>query len=170
MMKYIKKACNSFFWILDKLSRKRFKCIYPKYLRWLGIKIEDCNSTWINPNCFFDSHDYSLTEIGKDVVISTGVTILVHDASIRNAMTAVSGGYVTLKSLIERKVIIGNNVFIGANTTILPGSEIGDNCIVGAGSVVRGKLERGYVYSGNPCVKICSIEHFAKKYEYLIEE
>lgn len=67
-------------------------------------------------------------------------------------------------------MIIGNNVFIGANTTILPGSEIGDNCIVGAGSVVRGKLETGYVYSGNPCVKICCIEHFAKKYEYLIAE
>ena len=168
-MKYVKKACNVFFWILDKLSRKKFKRVYPKYLRWLGIKIENCKSTWINPNCFFDSYNYGLTEIGKGVVISTGVTILVHDASIRNAMSYVWGGtaYVPLRSLIERKVMIGNNVFIGANTTILPGSVIEDNCIVGAGTVVRGRLESGYVYYGNPCQKICSVEHFAKKYDYL---
>ena len=75
--------------------------------------------------------------------------------------------YVPLRSLIERKVMIGNNVFIGANTTILPGSVIEDNCIVGAGTVVRGRLESGYVYYGNPCQKICSVEHFVKKYDYL---
>ena len=36
-------------------------------------------------------------------------------------------------------VIIGNNVWIGANTVILRGTEIGDNCVIGAGCVIKGK-------------------------------
>ena len=37
---YIKKSLNVFFWCLDKISRKAYVKFYPKYLNWLGIKID----------------------------------------------------------------------------------------------------------------------------------
>lgn len=45
---------------------------------------------------------------------------------------------------------IGKNCFIGCNVLILKGTEIGDNCVVGAGAVVSGKFEAGCVIAGNP--------------------
>lgn len=45
---------------------------------------------------------------------------------------------------------IGKNCFIGCNVLILKGSEIGDNCVVGAGAVVSGKFEDNCVIAGNP--------------------
>ncbi|HOP59466.1 MAG TPA: acyltransferase, partial [Bacteroidales bacterium] len=48
------------------------------------------------------------------------------------------------------KIKIGNNVFIGNNCTILPGTTVGDNCIIGAGSVVRGNFPENSVIVGNP--------------------
>lgn len=47
-------------------------------------------------------------------------------------------------------VLIGNNVFIGANTIILKGTFIGDNAVIGAGSVVRGKIPENSIAFGNP--------------------
>lgn len=55
----------------------------------------------------------------------------------------------------EKKVIIGNNVWIGANCFIMPGAEIGDGCIVSAGSVVGRKVIPPYsILAGNPARKI----------------
>lgn len=45
---------------------------------------------------------------------------------------------------------IGKNCFIGCNVLILKGSEIGDNCVIGAGAVVSGKFEANCVIAGNP--------------------
>ncbi len=47
-------------------------------------------------------------------------------------------------------VIIGKNVWIGLNSIILKGTEIGDNCIVSAGSVVKGKFPPNSIITGNP--------------------
>lgn len=49
-----------------------------------------------------------------------------------------------------KPVKIGKNVFIGCNSIILKGAEIGDNTTVGAGSVVSGKIPAGCVAAGNP--------------------
>lgn len=48
-------------------------------------------------------------------------------------------------------VTIGNNVWIGGNTTILPGVTIGDNTTIGAGSVVTKNIPSNVVAAGNPC-------------------
>lgn len=45
---------------------------------------------------------------------------------------------------------IGKNCFIGCNVLILKGTEIGDNCVVGAGAVVSGKFDADCVIAGNP--------------------
>lgn len=55
------------------------------------------------------------------------------------------------------EVTIGNNVWIGGNTVILPGVHIGDNTVIGAGSVVTRDIPSWCVAAGNPCRVIRSI-------------
>ncbi|MCL1160662.1 acyltransferase [Shewanella chilikensis] len=50
-----------------------------------------------------------------------------------------------------RKVTIGDCVWLGANVTIMPGATIEDGVVVGAGSVIRGRISKGSVIIGNPC-------------------
>ena len=67
-------------------------------------------------------------------------------------------------SPIYKNIKIGDNVFIGAQSIIMPGSEIGNNCIIGCGSVVRGKIESGKVVAGNPAIVIGDIHSYTKKW------
>lgn len=48
-------------------------------------------------------------------------------------------------------VTIGNSVWIGCNVSILPGVTIGDNCTIGAGSVVTRDIPANSLAAGNPC-------------------
>ena len=156
------------FWVLDKVDKKHYLKLYPKSLHWLGINIDlnDTEGTWISPTVFLDSSRYEFVEIGKKVTISFDVTILVHDYSIVHAARTIGR---KTSSIIYKNVKIGNNVFVDAKTTILPGSVIGDNCIVGGGSVVKGVLEPNSIYAGNPCRKIASVEDFANRHsDFLI--
>lgn len=103
--------------------------------------------------CLIDpSHPYFIT-IGDNVTLSTRVTILSHDASTYKII-----GYTRLK-----RVTICDNVFIGANSIILPGVKIGKNSIIGAGSVVTKDVPDNVVACGNPARIVESIEEFAKK-------
>ena len=54
-------------------------------------------------------------------------------------------------------ITIGNNVWIGGNTVILPGVHIGDNVVIGAGSVVTKDIPSWYIAAGNPCKLIRKI-------------
>lgn len=67
------------------------------------------------------------------------------------------------RTVIGENVIIGNGVWIGANSTILPGTEIGENCIIAAGAVVKGKLDSSGVYAGVPARRIRDTEGIAEK-------
>lgn len=51
-------------------------------------------------------------------------------------------------------IVIGDDVWLGANCVLLDGTEIGNGCVIAAGSVVRGVLEAYSIYGGNPLVKI----------------
>lgn len=65
---------------------------------------------------------------------------------------------------------IGDNVFIGVNATILMGARIGNNSIVGAGTVVSGTYEDGVVIAGNPGKVICTVDElYAKRKNREIE-
>lgn len=65
-----------------------------------------------------------------------------------------------------RPVVIGNNVWIGGNTVILPGVHIGDNAVIGAGSVVTGDIPPWCVAAGNPCRVIRTITEADKAFAY----
>lgn len=52
--------------------------------------------------------------------------------------------------VVSKEIIIGNDCFIGAGVTILKGVHIGDNVVVGAGSLVTNDLQSNCLYAGNP--------------------
>lgn len=103
--------------------------------------------------CFIDPTHCYLIEIGDDVTLSIRVTLMVHDASTKNAT-----GYTKLG-----RIKIGNRVFIGANATIMPGVTIGDNAVVGAGSVVTHDVPAGAVVAGVPARQINTTEALSQK-------
>lgn len=105
-----------------------------------------------------DTSRPALLSIGEYCKITGGVTILTHDYS-RSVIRRVYGEVVGE----ARKTIIGNNVFIGMNSIILMGTYIGDNCIIGAGSVCHGKYPENSVVAGNPAKVICSLEDYYEK-------
>ncbi|GAA0797953.1 sugar O-acetyltransferase [Faecalicatena orotica] len=64
------------------------------------------------------------------------------------------------------EVTIGDNVWIGGNTVILPGVHIGSNTVIGAGSVVTKDIPDWSLAAGNPCRVIRKITEEDKKYYY----
>lgn len=100
-----------------------------------------------------------LIEIGDDVTLAPRVHILAHDASTKHYL-----GYAKIG-----RVIIGNRVFIGAESVVLPNVRISDDVIVGANSTVTHDLEGGYVYAGSPVRQICSIEDYIQKNRELMK-
>ena len=76
--------------------------------------------------------------------------ILTHDACTKKIM-----GFGTIG-----KVIIGNNVFIGARSIILSNVKIGNNCIIGAGSVVTKNIPDNSIACGNPAKVIKTSDEF----------
>lgn len=67
--------------------------------------------------------------------------------------------YITRNKGLEyaKPIEIGNNVWIGGNVTILPGVKIGDDSVIGAGSVVTKDIPSDVIAVGNPCKPIKEI-------------
>jgi acetyltransferase-like isoleucine patch superfamily enzyme len=86
-------------------------------------------------------------ELGSDVAVGPGTRIIAYSNHYEAGKTVTA-----VRKTAD--VRIGNNVLIGANCTLLPGSVIGDNVVVGAGSVVRGELAPNAIYAGVPCVSV----------------
>lgn len=85
---------------------------------------------------------------GDDVLLGPGVTIISANHAFSNYRTYTPG----------KPIVIGNNVWIGANSVILPEVNIGDNAVIGAGSVVTRDVERNCIVAGNPAALIRRID------------
>jgi len=136
-MNFITGIWNSFIKLLLLKSSDRQRI---NYLRKLGMKIGDrCRIRTMK----FSTEPY-LIEIGDHVAIAANTEFITHDGATWCFEDDVEGGG------IFGRIIIGNNVFIGINCIILSNTTIEDNCIVGAGSVVRGHFPENSVIAGNP--------------------
>lgn len=98
------------------------------------------------------SHCYHIT-IGDNVILAPRVHILAHDSSF---------GLYTGKTRAAN-VMIGNDVFVGAGSIILPGVHIGSRVIIGAGSIVTKDIPANSVAAGNPARVICDIDAYLEK-------
>lgn len=117
-----------------------------------GLKVGE--NFYKENGCILDYSHCWLIEIGNNVTLAPRVHILAHDASTKSSL-----GYTKIG-----RVIIGNNVFVGASTIILPGVEIGDDVIIGAGSVVTKSIPSNSVACGNPAVIVCNKDEYIKRH------
>lgn len=108
----------------------------------------------INMNCVF--LDCNRIEIGKNSGIGPGVHIytVFHPIKAKERL----GENSTFWKSQTAPVIIGNNVWIGGGSIILPGVTIGDNTTIGAGSVVTKDVPANVLALGNPCRVIRNLE------------
>ena len=124
-----KKAGNNFY------IEPPFHCDY-------GCNITVGENFYANFDCIF--LDVNEIIIGNNVMLAPRVCIYTAghpiDKDIRNDY--LEYGY---------KVTIGNDVWIGGNTVINPGVNIGDNVVIGSGSVVTHDIPSNVVAAGNPC-------------------
>ncbi len=95
-----------------------------------------------------------LINIGDNVTLAPRVHILCHDASTKYFLNYTKIG----------RVNIGNNVFIGAESVILPNVTIGSNVIIGANSTVTKNIPDNSVAAGSPAIVICSIDEYLGKH------
>lgn len=89
----------------------------------------------VNYNCIFVCHNQ--IEIGSGTEFGPSVYIYDHDHDFRAGLKK--------GKFKSAPVIIGKNCWIGANTVILRGTTIGDDCVVGAGSVIKGTYPSGSI-------------------------
>lgn len=87
-----------------------------------GAKVTFGDNVFIAPNCCFTTAEHAL------------------DPEMRKAGIE-----------IAKPITVGNNVWIGAGSTVLAGAIIGDNTVIGAGSVVKGEIPANVVAVGVPC-------------------
>lgn len=94
-----------------------------------------------------------LIEIGDNVTLAPRVHILCHDASTKTFLNYTKIG----------RVVIDDNVFVGAESVILPNVHIGNNVIIGANSTVTKDIPDGSVAVGSPAKVICTLEEYLNK-------
>ena len=137
--------------IKELLYRIRGEYTTEKLIK-MGLKVGK-NFNRLNGVILDPSHCW-LISIGDNVTIAPRVHILAHDASTKMFLDYTKIGCVK----------IGNNVFIGAESVVLPGVKIGNNVIIGANSTVTHNIPDNSVAVGSPAKVICSLD------EYLIKE
>lgn len=122
-------------------------------------------------NCFWQPRNIppeaELIKIHDNVVVASEVLFVNHDVihyMARNCNR--EGKYAIHLGAIE----IGSNVFIGSRAIILPNTKIEDNVIIGAGSLVSGRIESGGIYAGVPAKRVGDFDAFLKKRSLAVAE
>lgn len=139
--------------LLRILDLKKQPLDLEAYARSLGVKIG--KDLWI-ATINWGTEPY-LIEIGDHVHVTSGVQFLTHDGSVWVlADEDPDADYFG-------RIRIGNNVFIGINSTILPNVTIGDNVIIGCCSVVIGDVPSNSVVAGSPARIVSTFEEYREK-------
>ena len=111
-----------------------------KYARYIGVEIGDNCRIYTTQ---FGSEPF-LISIGNNVTITSGVRFLTHDGS--TWLFKDEKG----RRFNYKRIKIGNNIFIGVNSIIMPGVIIDDDVIVASGSVVTKSIPKGSIVAGVP--------------------
>lgn len=131
------------------------------YLRHLGVRIgEGCDL--LNGVKDFGTEPW-LIEVGNRVTLAHGVVLITHDGASRLFRQQLPGssGWGNRYGTIR----IGDNVFVGVNTIILPNVTIGADSIIGAGSVVTKDVPPQTVVAGAPARPICTLAAYIERYQ-----
>ena len=133
----------------------------PFRANWGGKHVHFGDYVYANFNltCVDDANIY----VGDRVMFGPNVTLATANHPINPELRAKAYQY-------NREIHIGNNVWIGANTVVVPGITIGDNTVIGAGSVVTKDIPANVVAVGSPCKVLREIGEHDHKYFYKNEE
>ncbi len=132
------KVRELFFALINRPVDDTFR-LFPPFYTDCGKNITVGKNVFINSSCHFQ--DQGGIKIGNNVLIGHSVVI----ATLNHNQNPQLRG-----SMFPKPVKIGNDVWIGSNSTILPGVTINDGAIVGAGSVVTKDVPQNAVVAGNP--------------------
>ncbi|MCJ8007687.1 acyltransferase [Lederbergia wuyishanensis] len=119
------------------------------YRKFLGMKVGEQTSFALM--VMLDVMFPEKISVGRNTVIGYNTTILAHEYLIKEYRLG--------------NVEIGNEVMIGANSTILPGIKIGNNAIVSAGTLVHKDVPEGAFVGGNPMQVIYTKEELAERWQ-----
>lgn len=122
--------------------------IEPNFFCDYGYNINVGNNFYMNYNGVI--LDVCEVTIGDNVLIgpNCGIYTAYHPLSLAERQSNLECG---------KKIKIGNDVWIGGNTVVLPGVTIGDNVVIGAGSVVTKNIPSNSLAFGNPCKVVRNI-------------
>jgi acetyltransferase-like isoleucine patch superfamily enzyme len=98
-----------------------------------------------------------LISIGHNVTVTSGVVLLTHDGATCLVNDEEGRRY------LYKRIIIGNNVFIGVKSILMPGVRVGDNVVIAAGSVVTKSVPSGCIVAGNPAKRIGDFDAYRKR-------
>lgn len=117
----------------------------------------------IGKNFFFQPRvipsDPKLVKFHNNVTVTSNVTFVTHDVFHEGLNRLGKGNFNYLCKEIE----VFDNVFIGCNSTILPGIKIGPNAVIAAGSVVTKDVPENTVVAGNPARVIETFDEYLEK-------
>ncbi len=130
--------------ILQRLFRSvgRNVWIEPDFRCEFGKNIIIGNDVYINFGCVI--LDCGIVSIGNSTLIGPNV-------GLYSGNHAIDAGERIIGGLVPKPISIGNRVWICGNVNVVPGVTIGDNTIIGAGSVVTHNIPSGVIAAGNPC-------------------
>lgn len=143
--------------VKELLGKSEHACINPPFYCDYGTHIEVGKNFFANYNCTII--DVAKVTIGDNCQMAPNVAIY----------TAGHPVHPTARNTLYEygiEVTIGDNVWIGGNTVILPGVHIGSNTVIGAGSVVSKDIPDWVVAVGNPCRVVRKITEEDKKFLY----
>lgn len=125
-----------------------------RIFRSLGVRIgENCR---IVGRIDFGSEPY-LVRIGDEVIISSDVVILTHDGAVGLFRQQYPG------MNVYAPVTVGNRVFLGNRTMLMPGVTIGDDVVIGAGSLVTRSIPSGSVAAGVPAKVLRTLDSYKER-------
>ena len=129
----------------------------PFHANWGGKNVHFGNGVYANFNLtMVDDCDIF---VGNNVLFGPNITVSAGTHPIHPELRSKQAQY-------NIPIHIGNNVWIGANSVILPGVNIGDNSVIGAGSIVTKDIPSNVVAVGNPCRVLREINENDMKYYY----
>lgn len=129
-----------------------FHCEYGKHI-FIG------NQVIINMNCTFV--DNNIIEIGDNVLIASNVQLYTatHSTKVYERIVEDWDKGMEICKTYALPIKIGNGVWIGGGAIILPGVTIGENSVIGAGSIVTHSIPDNCIAVGNPCRVIKHIDN-----------
>ena len=145
-------------YILKKVIRRIRGQVDVEDLKKCGMKVGE--NFYKDAKAIIDPSWCWLVEIGNNVTLAPNVHILAHDASTKYKLVYTKIGTVNIK----------DNVFIGANTIVLPNVTIGEDSIIGAHSIVTHDIPPNSLAFGVPARVVVKAEDYINKQKEKMEE